>query len=358
MTIENVTETRSAPNWRHVGMFLGLTFGLTYLLNLIIYLRGGLNTPGIVAILQLQMLLPAFSAIVLGMFFFPESPIYRGRVAGRGRWFYYYFLFLTAIYALGSVGVMLAPSQQFIAVMASIPLLLALVGLVILIVLRFVAGREAMAQVGLSWGSFRYYLLFGLGIVVYYILQAVLNAYFGLGPSKLAPIPLPQGMSQTSFLILGAVQSVLLAPILAVVIAFGEEYGWRGYLQNELFKLGRVRGVLLLGVIWGAWHWPLILMGYNYPGHPLLGLLLMALYTVGLAIVLGYAVLKTGSVLLSSYLHALNNQVVAFIIAIGFKPFDTAFSFDIGIYGLVTLAIVAFFILRDPIWREQEQTNE
>ena len=359
MTIENITETKLSPNWRHVGVFLGLTFGLTYLLNLIIYLRGGLNAPGIVAILQLQMLLPAFSAIVLGLFFFPESPIYRGRAAGRGRWFYYYFLFLTVVYILGTVGVLLAPSQQFIAVMASIPLLLALAGLLILIVLRFVAGREAMAQVGLSWGSFRYYLLFGLGFVVYYILQAALNASFGLGGAKLTPPPALPGLnlSPNLFLILAGVQSVLLAPILAVVIAFGEEYGWRGYLQNELFKLGRVRGVLLLGLIWGAWHWPLILMGYNYPGYPLLGLLLMALYTIGLAIVLGYAVLKTGSVLLSAYLHALNNQVLAFIIAMGYKPFDAAFSFDIGIYGIVTLAIVALFILRDPIWRERSQTN-
>ncbi len=148
-------------------------------------------------------------------------------------------------------------------------------------------------------------------------------------------------------------QSVLLAPILAIVIAFGEEYGWRGYLQNELFKLGRVRGVLLLGVIWGAWHWPLILMGYNYPGHPFLGLLLMALYTTGLAIVLGYAVLKSGSVLLASYLHALNNQVLAFLIALGLKPIDTAFSFDIGVFGIVTLALVAFLVLRDPIWRDR-----
>lgn len=146
-------------------------------------------------------------------------------------------------------------------------------------------------------------------------------------------------------------QSVLLAPFLAIVIAFGEEYGWRGYLQSELFKLGRVRGVILLGLIWGAWHWPLILMGYNYPGHPLLGMVLMALYTTGLAVVLGYAVLRTGSVLLSSYLHALNNQVAAFIVAIGFRPFDPAVSFLIGIYSVITLAIVAALILRSPSWQ-------
>jgi CAAX protease family protein len=340
-----------APNWRHVGAFLGLTFGLTWLLNLAIYLRGGLKVPGIVAVLQLQMLLPAFSAIVLGLFFFPESPIYRKEHAGRGRWFYYYFLLVTLIYALGTLFIWLSPSQSTIAVLATIPLIMAFLGLLILIVLRFVAGREAMRRVWLAGGNWRYWLLFGLGFVIYYALQAALNAYTGLGGTKLTPPPAPPGLSPNIFLILAGVQSVLLAPILAIVIAFGEEYGWRGYLQSELFKLGRIRGVLLLGVIWGAWHWPLILMGYNYPGHPMLGMLLMALYTIGLAVVLGYAVLKSGSVLLSAYLHALNNQVVAFIAAMGFKPFDSAFSFDIGIYGIVTLAIVALFILRDPIWR-------
>ena len=91
------------------------------------------------------------------------------------------------------------------------------------------------------------------------------------------------------------------ARFLGLILGFGEEYGWRGYLQNELFQLGRIRGVLLVGVIWGAWHWPLILMGYNYPGYPLLGLLLMALYTTGLAVVLGYAVLRSGSIVLAAF---------------------------------------------------------
>lgn len=86
------TATRPSTNWRHVGAYLGLTFGLTWLLDLAIYLRGGLNVPGMTSVLQLQMLLPAFSAILLGLFFFPESSIYRRRPAGRGRWFYYHFL--------------------------------------------------------------------------------------------------------------------------------------------------------------------------------------------------------------------------------------------------------------------------
>ena len=354
MTVDTGASANLAPNWRHVGAFLGLTFGLTWLLNLAIYLHGGLGVPGMVAVLQLQMLLPAFSAIVLGLFFFPESPLYRSRPAGRERWFYYYFLFLTLIYALGALVVWLAPAHGTIITAATIiPLLLALPGLLVLVVLRWFTGRAAMAQVWLAWGNWRYYLLFGLAFVVYYVVQVTLNAYLGLGGARLAlpPIPPGSGLSPETFLILATVQSVLLAPILAIVISFGEEYGWRGYLQSELFKMGRVRGVLLLGVIWGAWHWPIILMGFNYPGHPLLGVMLMTLYTTGLAVVLGYAVLRSGSVLLAAYLHGLNNQVVNFIVALGFRPFDTAFSFGIGIYGLVTLAVVALLVLRDPIWR-------
>jgi membrane protease YdiL (CAAX protease family) len=352
MTIDTGTDNGLAPNWRHVGAFLGLTFGLTWLLDLVIYLRGGLATPGMVTILQLQMLLPAFSAIVLGLLFFPESPIYRSRPAGRGRWFYYYFLLLTGVYALAALATWLAPTQAIIVFVSTISLLVALLGLLVLVVLRFVAGREAMARVWLAWGNWRYWLLFGLAVVAYYVLQAVLNAYSGLGEANLTPtIGPPPGLNSDTFLIVAGVQSVLLAPILAIVIALGEEYGWRGYLQSELLKMGRVRGVLLLGVIWGAWHWPIILMGFNYPDHPLLGVVLMTLYTTGLAVVLGYAVLKSGSVLLAAYLHALNNQVVAFIVALGFKPFDTAFSFDIGIYGIATLAVVALLVLRDPVWR-------
>jgi uncharacterized protein len=341
-----------APNWCHVGAFLGLTFGLTWLLDLAIYLHGGLGASGTITLLQFQMLLPCFSAIVLGLFVFPESPIYRGRTAGRGRWFYYYFLLLTVTYAASALGVWLAPAQGAAMVAAStIPLLLSFLGLPLLVVLRLTAGREAMARVWLAGGRARYWLIFGVAIAVWYCLQAALNAAFGLGGASLAPLPALPGLSPDIVLVIAAVQSVLLGPILGIVVTFGEEYGWRGYLQSELLKLGRVRGVLLLGLIWGAWHGPIILMGYNYPDHPLLGVALMTLYMTGLAVVLSYAVLKSGSVLLAAFLHAVNNQVAAFIIAIGFKPFDTAFSFMIGIYGIAMLALVALLILRDPVWR-------
>jgi len=291
---------------------------------------------------------------VLGLFAFPEIPIYRGQPAGKGRWFYYYFFLLVIIYAGGALAIWLAPEQGLTMTVAVVTQLLSFVGLLVLIVLRLAAGREEMARVWLAWGSWRYWLLFGAAIVAYYVVQAALNAMTGLGGAALEPsFPIPTGINPTGYVILATAQSVLLSPFLAIVIAWGEEYGWRGYLQSELFKLGRVRGVLLLGVIWGLWHAPVILMGHNYPGHPYLGVLLMTLYTTGLAVVLGYAVLKARSVLLAAYLHALNNQVAGVLVILGYRPFDTAFSFLIGTYGIVTLAVVAWLILRDPIWRSQ-----
>ena len=54
------------------------------------------------------------------------------------------------------------------------------------------------------------------------------------------------------------------------VVALGEELGWRGFLLDEVESAGLRRGAaaVLVGVVWGFWHAPLILLfGYNYPHH-------------------------------------------------------------------------------------------
>jgi len=355
LSVENQGKEFPMFDKKGVFWFLGLTFGLTYLIDLAIYLRGGLTGPGWYTALMLTGMMPAFSAILMELFFIPGSPIYYQRPAGRGRWFYYFFLLYTLIIAIGVISIWLVPPNQTnIEEMASIVTQLAmLLGLLLLVVLRFAAGREGMASVWLSWGNWRYWLLFGLAFVAYFVLQTALNALFGLGPSQMVPAPAPQGFNPYLYTILKSGGVLLLASVLTIVALFGEEYGWRGYLQSELFKLGRVRGVLLLGAIWGAYHWPVILMGWNYPGYPLVGLVLMVLSCTAYGVVLSYAVLKSGSVLLAAFLHAVGNVIMSPIVEMGFRPFDRVFSFFDGIYGVATLAVIAFFILRDPIWREK-----
>ena len=83
----------------------------------------------------------------------------------------------------------------------------------------------------------------------------------------------------------------------------------------------------------------------------------MTLYTIGLGFLFGYAVLKSGSVWLAAFLHGLNNQVAAFLLAMVYRPDDPVFSFGIGLYGLIVWAIVvAGLLLFDrKVWASPEE---
>jgi membrane protease YdiL (CAAX protease family) len=155
-------------------------------------------------------------------------------------------------------------------------------------------------------------------------------------------------------LLSAAINTVLVGPFLGLIITFGEEYGWRGFLQTELIRLGRIRGVLLLGVIWGIWHWPMIWMGYNYPGQPLFGSLFMVAYCIILAYFLAYAVFKSKGVWTAAYLHALTNQTLSFFILFVVTPTSTLYSFGVGLPTLLLGAIVVVLLLRDPVWKATE----
>lgn len=336
--------------WREVAAFVGITFGLTWLLDLFVWLMVGLDSPSVYLLLQLQMLIPGSVAIFLGTFFFPESRIHIRRLLGRARGFLVFFLvFAMAYLLLGLAGVLL---PGLVPLFNLVGVALAALGLLMVLLLRAFKGRESFARAGLAGGKVKPWLLFALGLVLFYALQTLLNYLFNMGQRPDLTLAARQsGLRPEALIALSFVQSSLLGPFLGLLFAFGEEYGWRGYLQGELVKLGRIRGILLVGLIWGIWHAPIILMGYNYPGYPLAGTVAMVFYSTGLAFVLGYAVLKTGSIWLAAYLHALNNQVYSFLVATVYTPLDPLFSFGLGIYGIAVLALVVAVILRDPVWR-------
>ena len=110
-------------------------------------------------------------------------------------------------------------------------------------------------------------------------------------------------------------QGLLLSPVLNSLFTFGEEFGWRGYLQPKLMPLGWRKAMLLMGVIWGVWHWPIILMGHNYsleyPGVPWAGPLAMVWFTFVVGTVFGYWALRGGSVWPAVIGHAAINGIAA-----------------------------------------------
>ncbi|MBM4454282.1 MAG: CPBP family intramembrane metalloprotease, partial [Chloroflexi bacterium] len=88
--------------------------------------------------------------------------------------------------------------------------------------------------------------------------------------STLTPEQLQQMEQQmTAFPIhpfwISLLQGLIAGITVNAVAGFGEELGWRGLLQKEFGFMGFWRSSALIGVIWGIWHAPLILLGHNYP---------------------------------------------------------------------------------------------
>jgi hypothetical protein len=60
-------------------------------------------------------------------------------------------------------------------------------------------------------------------------------------------------------------------------------------------------------LVWGFWHAPLIVQGFNYPQHPWAGVFLMNVETLLLAPLFGYVCLKADSVVAAAIFHGTVN---------------------------------------------------
>lgn len=150
-------------------------------------------------------------------------------------------------------------------------------------------------------------------------------------------IPLPL----STLVLLQLVQIVLLGWV-NVVPALAEEWGWRGWLLPALLPLGRWPAVLLVGVLWGLWHAPVVLLGYNYPLEPApLRLLLMTVFCVVVGSLLGWLRLRSGSVWPAAIGHGFVNAAAGMpvLFAAAGAPLDPATTGLLGWTGWVVMLV-------------------
>jgi len=144
--------------------------------------------------------------------------------------------------------------------------------------------------------------------------------------------------------------ALILSPILNCLAVFGEEFGWRAYLQPKLMPLGARKALLITGLIWGVWHWPVIFMGYEYGfgywGAPVVGPLLFLFFTVALAIFFGWLVLRAGSIWPSVIGHGAINGIAGLgLIAMAGKPNMLLGPAPDGLLGGLPLILLAAFLI-------------
>ena len=96
---------------------------------------------------------------------------------------------------------------------------------------------------------------------------------------------------------------LVLGGSLFALAAFGEELGWRGLLLTELAPLGFWKLSLWTGLVWGIWHTPLILLGLQFPGEPVVGIVTMIIATVSLSPIYTYLTVRARSMFAATFFH-------------------------------------------------------
>ncbi len=122
-----------------------------------------------------------------------------------------------------------------------------------------------------------------------------------------------QGLTYPMYVLSSVIGCLTYAPFVNMLLAVGEEAGWRGFLYPQLkAKFGKRQGWLLGGVIWGMWHWPLIwLIGYeygtDYAGFPIVGMLIFCIFTTAVGVLCDWLYEKTNCIWIPSIFHGAVN---------------------------------------------------
>ncbi len=202
-------------------------------------------------------------------------------------------------------------------------------------------------------------LLAALGAALYYLLfPAALDLSGAMLSAQLGEAGLQQmeaqGLSMKALLLIQLAQALSYAPLVNTFAALGEEVGWRGFLYPRLKeRFGTAKGRLLGGLIWGVWHWPvMILAGYNYGtsywGAPVLGPLLFCVVCIAIGAVVDFLYEKTGCIWIPALAHGAFNAVSG----LGVLLLDPAYighttigPAPIGIVGGLPLLLLGGFLL-------------
>jgi membrane protease YdiL (CAAX protease family) len=131
--------------------------------------------------------------------------------------------------------------------------------------------------------------------------------------------------------------------VISAVAGAGEEIGWRGYMLTRLIRAGVPFPLVTSGLIWGAWHLPLILSGQYATGpNPLLSAGLFMISIAGAGVLIGWLRLRSGSVWPAVLAHGSWNVIIQGVFdrsTTGAEPGGPA-ALWIGESGLLVIAVL------------------
>lgn len=298
---------KAGVRWGRVALFYGLALGWSCLVAAALYLLGQRDLSGAAG--------PTVATTILALLYMP-APMVAALIVGR-------LDHRPALIRTTFTGFRRALPKLLVVAVAVVPALL-------------------LGMVGASWLAGNVLGLSGTGTLLVGQADLVANALTLLPAQNADQVAkLSAGVPPLWGLIALALVGALLAGFtINGLFAFGEEYGWRGWLADELRPLGAFWANVITGVLWGLWHAPLILMGFNYGSYGRIGTLFMIAWCIPLSFLLWRSREVTGSLLAPAILHgAINGFAGVFLILlVDANPLIAA---PAGLIGAAVAAVVA-----------------
>lgn len=295
--------TRRVP-WTAVIAFVAVSFALGWLVALPLWLGDGLAEPISVLLLPVMMFTPAVAALVVT--FVMRVPARGQRARFLGLW-------------------PMRPAKRVIWLMVAgwlVPPLLVGLGILLSAALGFV-------QLDLTFAAFAAEL------------------------EKAVPAGTP--LPPVQVIVFAQLAMIPIGGLFNSLFAFGEELGWRGWLLPALRPLGTWPALILSGVIWGAWHSPVILLGYNFGRTDLTGVLLMIGGCVAWGILLGWLRLRSASVWPAVIAHGSLNAAAGLVLIVAATQPDMALAGPLGVATWIVLALLTVVLVLTGQFRAQPE---
>ncbi len=296
---------------KRIWIFIAVAYGVTALMSIIMYIayRQQIDTT---AFVNVQMMYPA-CGVILGKLICSEE----GKklpVAG-----YITVLATTAVLmviAVMSVAVPMDPIEvpgmetglDIWNLVSQLPLI---AGSLLAYILFWVCGKEKRENAGLERKNIKLSIIL---VVVFIALLTgrIMIAVFitdALNGNNAQWSTVSAALSSPMTWVVAAVLPINF--ILSFIAFFGEEYGWRYFLQPVMQnRFGKRAGVIVLGLVWAVWHINVDFMYYtNGYGPQAFACQIVTCLAVG--IFFGYAYMKTGNIWVPIIMHYLNNNLVA-----------------------------------------------
>jgi membrane protease YdiL (CAAX protease family) len=209
------------------------------------------------------------------------------------------------------------------------------------------------------------FLTFGISLLFPEVIYSPdMSGMFSRFESMMTPEQAEQMRASVESLPLHPVWITLMQGLIAgitvnAIAGFGEELGWRGFLLKQFKDMNFIKASILIGFIWGIWHAPMILMGHNYPDHPVAGVFMMTILCILLSIIFLYITIKSKSVIAAAILHGTMNATNGISIMLIEGGNDLTVGMP-GLAGFIALiiAIAVLFVYDRYISKEKIFANK